>query len=157
MQKEDKSTVLLLLIGTIIILWLLSIPTIQHLIPDHTQRGTFGDMFGAVNSLFSGLALGGIIYTIFLQKKELALQRQELEETRKELRRSANAQEKSQEAFTKQVEAMELTAHLNGHSTLINYHIEKINFLSMNLAGMGKQEMNKAVMHAEKVEELLSI
>jgi hypothetical protein len=49
------------------------------------ERGTFGDMFGAVNALFSGLAFAGIIYTILLQRQELELQRRELAETRKEL------------------------------------------------------------------------
>ncbi|PKN35628.1 MAG: hypothetical protein CVU61_02060 [Deltaproteobacteria bacterium HGW-Deltaproteobacteria-19] len=49
------------------------------------QRGTFGDMFGAVNALFSGLAFAGVIYAIFLQRKELILQREELQLTRKEL------------------------------------------------------------------------
>lgn len=50
------------------------------------ERGSFGDMFGAVNSLFSGLAFAGLIFTIFLQKKELGLQRNELKMTRKELK-----------------------------------------------------------------------
>lgn len=48
------------------------------------KRGTLGDMYGVTNALFSGLALGGIIFTILLQKKELGYQRDELRETRKE-------------------------------------------------------------------------
>jgi hypothetical protein len=53
---------------------------------DWNKRGTFGDMFGGVNALFSGLAFAGVIYAIFLQRKELFLQRRELEQTREELR-----------------------------------------------------------------------
>lgn len=34
-------------------------------------RGLFGDQFGAVNSLFSGLAFAGIIITILLQRRDL--------------------------------------------------------------------------------------
>lgn len=41
-------------------------------------RGQFGDMFGAVNALFSGLAFAGVIIAVILQKRELALQRREL-------------------------------------------------------------------------------
>ncbi len=48
------------------------------------NRGTFGDMFGAINALFSGLAFAGIIFTILLQRNELELQREELRETRQE-------------------------------------------------------------------------
>jgi hypothetical protein len=59
------------------------------------NAGTFGDMFGAANAFFSGLALLGVIYAIILQQKELQLQRLELQETRTELRRSADAEAES--------------------------------------------------------------
>ncbi|MCR6650947.1 MAG: hypothetical protein NVV73_05335 [Cellvibrionaceae bacterium] len=41
-------------------------------------RGLFGDKFGAVNSLFSGLAFAGIILTLMLQRKELSISRKEV-------------------------------------------------------------------------------
>jgi hypothetical protein len=44
------------------------------------RRGQFGDMFGSVNALFSGLAFAGIIFTIYLQMQELAEQRKEFKE-----------------------------------------------------------------------------
>ena len=50
------------------------------------EQGQFGDQFGAVNALFSGLAFAGLIFTIILQKKELKLQREELTQTREELK-----------------------------------------------------------------------
>lgn len=49
------------------------------------NRGTFGDMFGGLNALFSGFAFAGIIFTIYLQRQELSLQRTELTLTRVEL------------------------------------------------------------------------
>lgn len=52
---------------------------------DIENRGTFGDMFGAVNSLFSGLAFVGVVFAILLQRNELVLQRKELKFTRDEL------------------------------------------------------------------------
>lgn len=55
-------------------------------INDPEKQGQFGDQFGAVNALFSGLAFAGLIFTIILQKKELELQREELSDTRKELK-----------------------------------------------------------------------
>ena len=55
-------------------------------INDPEKQGQFGDQFGAVNALFSGLAFAGLIFTIILQKKELALQREELTQTRDELK-----------------------------------------------------------------------
>jgi hypothetical protein len=49
------------------------------------EAGVFGDAFGAVNALFSGLALAGVIVAIFLQRIELRYQREELGLTREEL------------------------------------------------------------------------
>jgi hypothetical protein len=46
------------------------------------ERGTFGDMFGAANALFSGLAFAGVAYAILLQRAEVAISREELERSR---------------------------------------------------------------------------
>ena len=42
------------------------------------EKGEFGDSFGPVNALFSGLAFLGVIVAIILQGRELTLQREEL-------------------------------------------------------------------------------
>ena len=93
-RKEDRETGAELIIGfvliiVIIVLWYFSWKWIDNnIIADVKDQsnisaaGAFGDKFGAINSLFSGLAFGGIIFTILLQRKELRLQREELEETR---------------------------------------------------------------------------
>ena len=54
---------------------------------DAGERGTFGDMFGSINALYSGLALAGIIYTIIIQRSEIKLQSKKIEETNKEIKR----------------------------------------------------------------------
>lgn len=70
------------------------------------ERGTFGDMFGAVNTCFSGLALAGIIYAMILQREELALQRCDTRRNTEELRRAAEAEEKAATALAAQAEAL---------------------------------------------------
>lgn len=55
-------------------------------------RGQFGDMFGAVNTLFSGLAFAGVIFAIILQSRELSLQRKELALSRTVNKAAAKAQ-----------------------------------------------------------------
>src|SRR5680860_334237 len=42
------------------------------------KTGVFGDSFGLLTSLFSGLAFAGLIITIIMRKDELSLQREEL-------------------------------------------------------------------------------
>ena len=57
--------------------------------------GKFGDSFGAVNALFTGLTFAGLIITILQQREEIALQHKELVESRVQFERSATAQETS--------------------------------------------------------------
>jgi len=55
----------------IILLWCISAILISTLIDEPSNRGVFGDMFGAINALFSGLALFGVIVSILIQQREL--------------------------------------------------------------------------------------
>ncbi len=75
------------IIMALVIVFILWICNLFMLIgyPD-TYRGSFGDMFGPVNSLFTGLAFAGVIITILLQRHELELQREELKSTREEFK-----------------------------------------------------------------------
>lgn len=47
-------------------------------------RGQFGDKFGAVNALFAGFAFAGIIFTIFMQNREIKQTKKMLEEQLKD-------------------------------------------------------------------------
>ena len=58
---------------------------VTYFIEDASRRGTFGDMFGGINALFTGLAFAGLVYTILQQKNQLEMQREELALQRKEL------------------------------------------------------------------------
>ena len=48
---------------------------IYQSLPDWSTRGQFGDLFGAVNATFSGLAFAGLIYAILLQREDLELRK----------------------------------------------------------------------------------
>lgn len=72
--------------GTVIFLWAASWAYIRFRGYPAEQAGQFGDKFGFINSLFSGLAFGGVVVSLFLQREDLALQRQELKETREEFK-----------------------------------------------------------------------
>ncbi|WP_437191338.1 hypothetical protein [Planctomicrobium sp. SH527] len=64
------------------------------------DANSFGDSFGFMNTIFSGLAFAGVIVTLWMQREELQLQRQELRETKEEMRRSADAQSQSEKRLT---------------------------------------------------------
>lgn len=85
MKEENGNLKFIILLLSISLLWVWSWIFIDVFIPIE-QRANFGDKFGFINSLFSGLALAVIIYSIILQQKELNLQRKELSDTRQEFK-----------------------------------------------------------------------
>lgn len=86
MEWINKNLVWVML-GGVVFLFLLNLCLIWG-IDDPNWRGTFGDQFGAVNALFSGLAFTGLIYTIILQRRDLEIQRNDLRLQRDELKQT---------------------------------------------------------------------
>lgn len=95
-MKEYRGIILVLALF-IIFVWFGSGLLMRHAFPNPEVSGQMGDMFGAVNALFSGWALTGVVVAIWLQSKELRLQREELEDTRKELKGQKKMLEKQSE------------------------------------------------------------
>jgi hypothetical protein len=89
----------------------------EDLSPSISERGQFGDMFGGLTALFSGLAFSATASMLFLQYKELRLQREELALSRSIQKASAQSQS---ELVDKQL----LTAKIQGLSSLVNTNIQ---------------------------------
>jgi hypothetical protein len=123
-MKSNTSTAIAVAIS-IVALQVAAGIAIYFLLPDWTSRGQFGDLFGAFNATFSGLAFAGLIYAILLQREDLALQRTELELTRQELSRSAAAQELSEKAQQAQAEAATESARMSATTFLLEYYKER--------------------------------
>jgi flagellar biosynthesis component FlhA len=121
-EKKSKSGLLILMILIVVVIWILSSFLIIFGLDNWSDRGTFGDLFGAVNALFSGLAFAGLIYTIVLQKQDLELQRKEIALNRTELKKTSKAQQHSEKALIEQVEQMKIASKLNALKTLIDYY-----------------------------------
>jgi septal ring factor EnvC (AmiA/AmiB activator) len=108
-------------------IWFFSAVAILYFIDDWSARGTFGDLFGAVNALFSGLAFAGLLFSLFENRKQIAQQQEELLVNRQELLKARKIQEKTEKAIEAQVAQMKNTARLSGLNTLVNYFTAKIN------------------------------
>lgn len=100
-------------------------------------RGTFGDQFGAVNALFSGLAFTGLIYTIILQRRDLKMQRRdllyqrrELELTRKELEMTRKEMEDQTVEYEKQNETLKIQRFENTFFNMLSQFQEVVSSLS---------------------------
>lgn len=77
MRKEHW---LLVSVIVVIALWYLTPYLVNWLVPVNTDaiaaRGQFGDMYGFITSLFSGLTIIGLVYTIIQQQDDLRLARE---------------------------------------------------------------------------------
>ncbi len=110
----------------VVLIWGLSAVLIILFLSEWSDRGTFGDLFGAVNALFSALAFAVLIYTIILQREEIKQNREEIILNRKELEKSSKLQRKAQDVLIKQVEQTHLSAKMNAMRTLIDYYNNQI-------------------------------
>ena len=88
---------------------------------DWTKSGGFGDSFGAVNSLFSGLALAFIIYSIVQQQIALTLQKQEMKQALIE--------------FRTQNESLKMQRFENTFFNLISLHHSLVDKISIEVNG----------------------
>lgn len=145
-ERETSGGTLAIILLCVIIVW-----ATGGWLADLTNkmdRGTFGDMFGAVNSLFSGLAFATLIYTTFLQ-------RWELRETRKELMRTAAAQEASETALRVQAEAAAKSANLAAVNALLTYYRGELERGRKNHSYMGNTSDREEFARVLKCEKEL--
>jgi hypothetical protein len=100
----------------VFVLWFASWGAIDFLVAEETNRGTFGDKFGAVNALFSGLAFAGLIVTILLQREELHETQEAVKNQTKE--------------FEKQNETLALQRFENSFFNMLSQHNEMVSLMS---------------------------
>lgn len=116
----------LLLVAAVVALWLATPFVVSRFYAPPTEAGSFGDLFGSINALFSGLAFAGLVYAILLQRRELELQRLELQATREEMKLARAEAERS-------ASAQEATARLAAITTLIEHHRSQIDRINSTL------------------------
>jgi hypothetical protein len=75
------------------------------------KASDYGDSFGALNSVFSGLAFAGVIVTVLIQMEELRA-------SREELRKAAEAQNESSKTLNEQLRVAKLSSNME---ILTNY------------------------------------
>lgn len=117
------------------IVWALSGVLLTWLIKNGNDRGTFGDMFGAVNALFSAFAFGGLVYTLYVQRYELSLQRKELELQRDEVKRNGDQLEEQKNVMIQQ-------SFDNMFFKLIEHHHNLVNSLRKDVQVTGRSRLD---------------
>lgn len=135
-----KNNIVWVMFGGVIILFLLNFSMI-FFVPSENTRGTFGDQFGAVNALFSGLAFTGLIYTIILQRKDLEIQRRDLKLQREEIALNRKEMEEQTAEFEEQNETLKIQRFENTFFNMLSQFQEVVNSLSAQY-GRGSEIRN---------------
>ncbi|EMI7999014.1 hypothetical protein ACRZTM_003334 [Acinetobacter baumannii] len=69
--------------------------------------GTYGDSYGSLNTLFSGLAFAALFISLLLQRRELEAQRKEIAATREETEKSNTIAENQRKITAQQAKLLE--------------------------------------------------
>lgn len=106
------------------------------------DRGTFGDMFGAVNAVFSGLAFAGIIISLYMQRIDLKNQKEQLELNYEEVKQT-------NKEFKIQNETLQIQKFENQYYKMIDLHKDNVNEMSIPffdlLGGAMTSSINKKI------------
>jgi len=148
-NKKITLKTLYYLLGSVFIAWIIAGGS-MYIFFDGTERGTIGDMFGVINALFSGLAFGGVLFAILLQKNELKVSLDSLS-------KSASAQAESSQALINQSDIMLTTAKLNGQSALLTTYLSLYNKPNDKIftKSFTIKSGDKVIKHIKKIEDIL--
>jgi hypothetical protein len=116
----------------------------------YKERGTFGDMFGALNALFSGLAFLGVILAIVLQYEELKEQRQEI-------RQSRIAHEATAKSLEAQLRNAELRSRIESLNLLLVTQARILDRINQTRAVEDANRRNAIAKQVKYLEEKLQL
>lgn len=108
--------------------------------------GVFGDTFGALNTIFSGMAFAVLVITLSKQSEELKLQREELQMQREEIKLNRQEMARSSNALAMQVKVSSLSARLQILPVLIAQQKERLASSTDHYQPFGKYSYTSAVL-----------
>lgn len=126
MKLKCKNSILFWLAAFVILLWVANGLMKFVVNKPIADCGTFGDQFGAVNALFSGLAFVGLIYTIIQQNRSIELQRKDLKNQLRELQQNGKEMIAQTKQFEKQNESMNLERFENRFFQMLQTHHDNV-------------------------------
>jgi hypothetical protein len=104
-NSDQKNANWMILAGSlfgVFCLWFLTLCLTPFFLDSWQARPQFGEMFIAVNALFSGLAFAAIVFTLYLQRGVLELQRQNLQHAQEQSKKQAQQLDAQRQLVSKQ-------------------------------------------------------
>ena|ERR1044072_5150964 len=110
---------------------------------DWDKASKFGDSFGATSTLFSGIALAGVIYTLILQKKAIEEQKNQFKKADEDFKLTHENREKTFSIFQMQVNELSRAAEIQAIQ------------LSLNLLDSDVKSVSKKEIYRKRLNTLL--
>lgn len=107
-MKQKNSSFIWLVVAVVVVCAAYILVMFLVLPGNMEERGQFGDMFGFLGALFSGLAFAGLIVTIRQQREDLKNQRDEIELQRQDLEAQTEALKLQKEEIRQTNEELKL-------------------------------------------------
>ncbi|MCP5352925.1 MAG: hypothetical protein H6926_07040 [Chromatiales bacterium] len=124
------------------------------------KAGSFGDTFGLLTSLFSGLAFASLYVTLRMQSRQLRYQYEELQSTRSELELTRGEMERQRLAMEQQSRMVTLQQFENTFFNLLSMLIEtrdKIEFQTGHDPLHGKSAFNRFIRSLSNHSALITL
>lgn len=117
-------------------------------IPEKLRDGTFGDSFGTLNALFSGLAFSGVLITLLLQREDLSEAREQssIQQIESQFYNMLNLQQQIIQGFDLHVTRNDSRITIQGRDCFRSWH-RKLRMAHANLRVTDKQldDLHRAV------------
>ena len=149
---ERKYKIRLILAALLVLgLWVATPFVISNHYPLRADRGTFGDLYGSINALFSGFALIGVVAAIMLQQKEMSLSTTELKNSARALQKQV---ELSADAARLQVLPELIQTQKMRIQTITNEEMASSDFSDKSLRVKIEQTSNRINLLQRKIVDL---
>jgi hypothetical protein len=119
------------LVALVLAVWVGAAVVIYLAFGSWSDRGQFGDLFGSINALFSGLAFAGLYWALYLQREQLELQRNELGLQREELAATRTELEGQRLQLQQQAETLALQRFEDSFFALLRVHGEILSAMDL--------------------------
>jgi hypothetical protein len=133
-------------IAIVLVFWTINMVSLGFL--DANERGTLGDMFGAVNAIFSGFAFAGIIVSLYMQRIDLQNQQEQIELNYEEIR-------KTNEEFELQNKTLSIQLFENQYYKMIELHKDNVQEMKISFFDFQKVPYQDALGHGYRAQEFL--
>ena len=129
MKPEFRLTIFALL--SVLIVWVLYLLVVPYLFQwDWDESGRFGDTFGALNALFTGLAFVVLLATLIQQSRKI-------DETKRDVEGERQLQKRTTELVAEQAKALALVARLNALTSRIEaYQVQLMNLTTVEIRSL---------------------